>query len=406
MNRLKNLTSAIFGSKIKTAGVLVVIFLVGFWGYKTFLVKTETTNYQTQKVVRGNIASSLTVSGQIVSANFVKITTSTSGVVSKIYVKDGDQVYSGQKIAEVNLDPEGQQKNAKAWAAYLSAKSSLDSTQAKLNSLQSALFKANQKLINDGVARNLKSDDPTYIQENADWLQAEADYKNQQSVILSSKASLSSAWFDYQLSSPVIYTPQAGRLENMIVVEGLNIGGDSPQAVATIHSAGSPIATFNLSEVDITKVSVGQNATVTLDGVPGKTFSGQVQSVNKIGVVSAGVTNYPILVKLDLDSDQVLPNMAATANLILDSKSDVLFLPSSSIQTQNGKSLVRVLKQGQVREASVETGLSSETQTEIKSGLQEGEEIIIGASNINRTARTGTSPFNTFGTRGFGSGGR
>lgn len=391
---------------MKTLVSLGVILVIGFFSYRIILIKPQTTHYQTMFVQKGNIVSTVTVSGQIVNANFLKITTSASGVVSKVYVKDGDTVFAGQQIAQINLDPQGQQKNAKAWAAYLSTKFSLDTAQAKLNSLQSTLFKTNQKLINDAVVRGLTSDDPTYIQENADWLQAEADYKNQQAAIQSSRASMSSTWFDFQLSSPTITAPQAGKIGNITIVEGISINGvDTAQIVAAIYSEGTPIATFNLSEVDIAKVKIGQKATITLDGVPGKTFTGEVQSVDRVGVISSGVTNYPVLIKLDVVSDEILPNMAATANILLDNKSDVLVVPSSAVQTRDGHSTVRVLKSGQVQSIPVETGLSSDTQTEITSGLNEGDEVITGTRpNTAGSSRTGTSPFNTFGGRGFGSG--
>lgn len=404
MTTIKKIILSILRSRFKLIGVLLVVLLIGYFGYRTVLLKPSAARYQTQPVQKGDIVFSITVSGQVVNANFIKVTTSASGVVSKVYVKDGDSVLSGQKIAELSLDSQGLQKSAKVWSAYIAAKSSLDSAQAKLNSLQSAAFKTNQKLINDAVARSLKTDDPTYIQENADWLQAEADYKNQSMAISSAQASLSSAWLDYSAASPIIYTPQAGKVGNVTILAGINIGGDTVQTVATIYSEGVPVVTFNLSEVDVSKVKIGQKASVTLDGVPGKTFTGQVQSVNRVGVVSSGVTNYPVLIKLDTDSVEILPNMAATANILLDNKDNVLVIPSSAITTQNGQSIVRVFKNGQVQEVPVEAGLSSDIQTEIKSGLSEGDEVVTGTIS-GGTSRTGTSPFNTFNQRGFGGGG-
>ena len=79
-------------------------------------------------------------SGQVAVANRTSITTQASGVISEVNVKNGDTVALGQQIAVISLDQSGQQRQAQAWASYLSAKSSLGNANAQLYSLQSTMY--------------------------------------------------------------------------------------------------------------------------------------------------------------------------------------------------------------------------------------------------------------------------
>jgi macrolide-specific efflux system membrane fusion protein len=359
-----------------------------------FKNKNPKVQIQTQKVERGTIVSSISASGQILTANIVNITTNTKGLVKKVYVKDGDKVWAGRKIMELTLDSDAQQKAASAYSSYLSAKNNLDSAQATLYTLQSQEFAANQKFINDAVARGLASDDPTYIQENADWLAAEAKYKNQQNVIVQAQAAINNAWLAYQSVSPIITSPVSGTITNLTYSEGMTLSAsaDASQRIAVIESEGTPMATFDVSEIDVSKVRPGQKATIKLDSLPDKTFTGKVITVDKIGTTTNGVTNYPVVIKFDASDPEILPNMSATANIILEVKDNVLLVPSSAVQKQNGQNVVQLRKGKQEQTVNIEVGLISDTQTEILSGLSEGDEVIISTSSTSSN-QSGKSVF-------------
>ena len=392
-----------FKNRLKAVIILAVIVGLIIVVGRLVKSKNQQPQIQTQKVERGTIVSSISASGQILTANIVNITTNTKGLVKKVYVKDGDKVWAGQKLMELTLDSDAQQKNAAAWASYLSAKNNLDSAQATLYSLQSQEFAANQKLINDAVARELKTDDPTYIQENADWLAAEAKYKNQQNVIVQSRAAINSAWLSYQSVSPIVTAPISGTITNLTYTEGMSLSAssDASQRVAVIASEGTPLSSFNISEIDVSKVRPGQKATIKLDSLADKTFTGKVITVDKIGATTSGVTNYPVIIKFDSGASEILPNMSATANIILEVKDNVLLVPSSAVQKQNDQNVVRVMKGKQQQVVNVEVGLISDAQTEIISGLSEGDEVITSntASTINN--QSGGSVFSGGGSRMF-----
>jgi len=392
------------GQKIAVVVVLVGVLL--FLSWRILGKKSQQPQYQTAKVEKGTIVWTVSASGSVVSANIFEVTTQATGMVKKVYVEDGEKVKAGQKIMEIELDLAGKQKNASAWSAYLSAKNNLESAKATLWSLNSAMWQANQKFINDAVERELPENDPTYIQENSDWLAAEAKYKNQQAVVSQAEVAVNNAWLSYQLTSPIITAPVSGTISGLNFVPGMVIGSSSTgtsQRVAVIRTEGTPIASFNLSELDVPVVKPGQKATIKLDSLPDKTFTGKVVSVDRLGTTSNSVTNYPVIVQFDTSSEEVLPNMAASVNIIIEAKDNVLLVPSSAIQKQNGQNIVTVLENGKERQKQVEVGISSDTQTEIISGLSEGEVVITGRLT-GAKIQTGSSPFG--GMPGMGSAGR
>lgn len=405
--RLKRL----FSNRIRAAIIIIVLLAVGLFGWQKIQSAMQQPQYQTAQVEKGTIVSAITVSGQVLQASRMPVTTSASGIVKTVFVKNGDTVTVGQSIAEITVDAQSAQKQAAAYASYLSAQNTLAAAQSKVNSLQSALFKANQAFVNDKGVDNPTDEqkaDPKYIEENAEWLASEADYKNQQNVIAQAQAALSSAWFSYQASSPIITAPIAGIVSNVGLVEGMVLNSSSStdqatssQRVAVIQNESNPIISVNLSEIDVPKVVIGQKATITLDSLPNKTFTGKIVTIDRIGMISSSVTNYPATIQLDIASPEVLPNMATTASIIIETKSDVLTVPSTAVQTQGGQSFVRVFRNGQEQQMPVEVGISSDTDIEVISGLSEGDEVITGTVSNNSGQQRSTSVFST----GFGGGG-
>ncbi|MDO9028262.1 MAG: efflux RND transporter periplasmic adaptor subunit, partial [Candidatus Roizmanbacteria bacterium] len=126
---------------IKKIILFIIILAVGYFSFsKIFLDKNNKVTYQTEKVTKGNLIVTVSGSGTVASTNSSNVTTEATGVINKIYVKDGNQVKTGDKIAELDLDLEGQQKSSQAWASYQSAKNSLQNAKDSLYSVQADLF--------------------------------------------------------------------------------------------------------------------------------------------------------------------------------------------------------------------------------------------------------------------------
>jgi len=418
MEKLKQLISTTFKKHRRLFFVVIILLILGFWGWRTFISpRTQQPQYQTAQVERGTIVSSVSASGQILSSNVMSVTTGASGIVKQVFVSEQDLVAKGDKIVEIELDSAGQQRNTSAWSSYLSAKNTLESAKATSYSLQSDMF-SKWKTFKE-LAESSSYDTPEeralpqfHIAEK-DWLATESKYKNQEAVITQVQAALNNAWLSYQQSSPIITAPVSGKLENITIASGLTIGGQnmastngessSAQIVAVIKNEGNPLTSFNFSEIDVTKIKMGQKATLTIDAIGGKTFTGKVVAIDKIGQVVSNVTNYPVLIRFDTSSQDLLPNMAASASVIIETKDNVLFVPSQALQIVNNQTTVRVVKRGQIEPVPVEVGVSGGQGTEITSGLSEGDEVIV-VTLTTGSQQGGTSPFGGFGGGGFGGG--
>jgi len=401
--------------KIISCVIVIVIFL----GFRMLMGQKQAATYQAAEATKGTLVVLLTEAGQVAVSNKVSVVTQASGIVSKIYVKSGDTVNGGDKIADVTLDTAGQQRQAQAYSSLLSSQNNLRNAQNQLYTLQSQLFAANQRFINDRGVDNPTDDqknDPVYIEENAEWLAAEAAYKNQSNVIAASQASLNNASLAYRLTSGTIVVPTAGEISDLVITEGMQIGSSnttagsstntSNQTIASIKTGNSTTVIVNVAEVDSSKIKIGQKATITFDAISGKTFTGKVMGINTTGSISSGVTTYPAVIQLDdTNSNDILPNMSATADIISEIKDNVLLIPSSAVQTVGSESTVKVLKNGQVTTVSVEVGDSSDSQTEITSGLSEGDTVITSTISTSTTTSGSSSPFSG-GLRVGGFGGR
>src|SRR5579872_2306560 len=400
LNFLKN------RKKLVAIIVVVVVAIIVVWNI--FGPKNAATQYQTGTAAKGTLIESVTASGTVSVSNKVSVTTAASGVVKQLFVKSGDTVNQGDKIAEITLDNNGQQRQTAAYAAYLGAQNALNSDQANTNTLQSTLFKTNQAFINDRGVSNPSTQqqaDPVYIEENDAWLAAQAAYINQQQVIAKDQASVSNTYATYQSDSSIITAPAGGTIADLQVAPGMQIGTSTStsttttnlQNVANIKTEGQLSVVVNTAEVDVAKVQVGQKVTLTFDSLPNETFTGTVIGINTTGQTTSGVTTYPTTIVLDSPSDSIYANMSVTANIVTKVDKDVLLVPSAAVQNSNGQDYVRVLQNGNVSQVPVTIGDSNDTQTVVTSGISENQTVVTGVIQTTPTtsSATGTSPFSS-----------
>ncbi len=389
--------------------------------------KTNSPSYQTAKVEKGNLIVSVSVSGQVSSANSAEVTTQASGVVKAVYVKDGDTVKAGQRIADIDLDITGSQRSQAAYANYQSAQNNLETAKANLYTSQATMLTEWESYMSKAQNSTYENSDDTpntsnrqlsdFVITQDEWLASEAKYKVQQKAILQAQTAVSSAWYSYQQSSPTIVAPISGTVTglslqpgNVITAQTNTSGTSTSQRIASVKTNAAPTVSLNITQIDAPKVKAGNKATVTFDVFPEKTFTGEVVSVDTIGTQISGVTTYPAIIKLDTEVVGLLPNMSAQATIITATKNDVLVVPTTALVSENNTKYVRVMKNKQMTQVEVETGLASDNQTEIVSGLAEGDTIVTSVSTGTSTrTTTGTSsPFSPFGggTRGAGGGQR
>jgi HlyD family secretion protein len=151
------------------------------------------------------------------------------------------------------------------------------------------------------------------------------------------------------------------------------------------------IAEITLNEVDVAKVKVGQKAVLTFDAIDGLTISGAVAEVDSIGTASQGVVSYGVKIIFDTQDARIKSGMSVSAVIITDVKTDVIMVPSSAVKSDDSGDYVQIFdSSNQVKDVSITTGLSDDLNTEVMSGLVEGDKIITQAM----TATTSASPAN------------
>jgi HlyD family secretion protein len=390
MNILKGIFKWFQHASLKKKLVIVVvagilIFLISgplLGGNKESQVSTDT-------VKKATIIDTVSESGNIQS-NQLTVYSVSSGIIEELYVKNGDAVKKGDKLFKVKSTASNQDK-ASAYATYLSAKNSLANAQAKINSLQAAEFKANQTFMNGkGSEDNPDTSDPNYIQEKANWLQAEADYKNQATAISQAQASLNSASLSYQATQDSIVTAQvAGTIANVAygvgdqVTASMNSSSNtdtSASSVLVIGTETESVIKIQINEVDVNKIKVGQEATVTISAIRDKTFKGEVTRVDDYGTDTSGVITYNVYVKVTDPDEQIRPLMSAVVVIQTTKHENALVVPNSAVKPYKGGKAVQVRdtsKPGnQLKYIQVKTGIKNTSQTEILEGLTEGTEIV------------------------------
>ncbi|MFA6602403.1 MAG: efflux RND transporter periplasmic adaptor subunit [Candidatus Shapirobacteria bacterium] len=390
-------------------GLILVIIATGWfmWKSKSNSQKTATT-YQTSQATVGDLIVAVTASGQVATSNSRTVTTTASGVVNKIFVTEGQTVKTGTPLMEIDLDLNGRQKLQAAYSSYQSAQNSLKTTQDRIYELDSQLVATKNVFTNQWA--NQSPDDPTYIQKHDAMLSAQAAYDNLQNSIKQQKAALESSRLAYQMAGATVYAPITGTVSAISLAPGMILNPTSDSAnssnienkIAIVKTGATPSVSVSLTEIDVVKVKVGDKVTVTLDAFPDKTYTGKVMAVDSAGTVSSGVASYPTTIQLDIQDTSILPNMSATANIITNVKSSVVIIPIGALATSGEATTVRVMKNGVVENKNVEVGLTSDTEAEIISGINEGEEVVTAVINPTTTTSK-TSSTSVFGGLGGGA---
>jgi len=149
-------------------------------------------------------------------------------------------------------------------------------------------------------------------------------------------------------------------------------------AVATVADLSKVEAVVSIDELQVAQLSPGQTAEVTLDALPGRTFTGTLESVALEGSVSDGVTSYQARVLLD-GSDQMRVGMSCSVSIQVARHDNVLLVPVEAVYGSGDKATVQVVVNGKPELRQVVAGLSNDTYTEIVKGLSEGETVVTGS---------------------------
>ncbi len=191
------------------------------------------------------------------------------------------------------------------------------------------------------------------------------------------------------LSNYYLRAPFDGTVAKISVEKGDSVSNGT--SVATLITP-QQVATLSLNEVDIAKVKVGQKATLTFDAVEDLTITGEVAEVDTIGTVTQGVATYAVKITFDTQDERIKPGMTVSATIVIDVKTDTLITENNAVKTSSdGKTffveMFSITPSGATDpagtlssvppiEKTVTIGISNDTETEILSGVKEGDMVV------------------------------
>lgn len=374
----------------KWVAALVILAGLGWYGYQKMQPKNEAT-FITEEVKRGKIAQTVSATGEISATNLVDVGAQVSGQIKKMHVKIGDVVKEGDLIAEIDNVTQVNEVNTR--------KAQLQTYQAQLESAQVALKIAQRKY---SRYKSLASADAVSKEEfeaTEDSLATNrAKIKELQSSIRQTQIAINTAEKD--LGYTRITAPSAGTVVSLVVEQGqtINSSQTSP-TVVQIADLTSMTNKMQIAEGDATKVKAGQTVNFTILSEPDTPISAKLDSIDP-GLTTMSQGSYSK--STDTTSNAIyyyaratVPNpegklaigMTTQNTVEIASVDNVLVVPTVAIKTKDGKKFVRVLgANNQAVDKEIQTGLKDSMNTEVKSGLNEGDKVVMSEMGADEKA--------------------
>lgn len=314
---------------------IIFIALLGFFFFKP---KSKAQKLQFTDVKRQDIRSTVSSSGFLTAKDTVNLKFKSSGKLSYINVKVGDQVFAFQTIAGLDT----QDLNIK-----------LQQARNTLRDKQAAVDKTL-----DDVKDHSK--DETFTQKK-DRTAAEVARDNAYDGVKEAQRAF---------QDDVLVSPIAGLITQADPIPGQNVSASD--LIAQVVEIEEIYFDSDVDETDIGKLSVGQSAEVTLDAYGDKIFKGVVdQILPQIKTTSSGAIVVTVRIKLKEQPANFVNGLSGQAIIILEEVKNALTIPQEALREDNV-----VFTQG-AKEKKVDTGIKSDTDIEIKEGLEEGERILL-----------------------------
>ena len=362
----KNLILSIAGAAIVCGGIL--------WTCNGGSSQTSNLEYETAKVERATIASSVTATGTIEPVTKVEVGTQVSGIISKIYVDYNSVVKKGQVIAELDKTNLTSELN--------SARSNMAASQSNLD-YQRANFRRYETLHSKGLV----SDDE-YESARLALRQAESDFAVKQELVNKAQTNLGYA---------IITAPIDGVILSKAVEEGQTVASNfsTPTLFTIAQDLTDMRVIADVDEADIGQVAEGQKVTFTVDAYPGETFNGEVTQVRREATTESNVVTYEVVISAPNADLKLKPGLTANVNIFTMEYPDMLSVPTKALRFTPTKDLLAPgekiedcqapqkvwVREGQTIKAyAVKTGISNGTLTQVVSGVKEGTQVITGVS--------------------------
>jgi RND family efflux transporter MFP subunit len=317
--------------------------------------------YTTQKVVVHKVADSVRAIGTVQAYQEVEISAEISGRIKKILLAVGDYVKRGDLL--VQIDDETRQIALTQKKALLKKAEATRKKAVKDAQKGGSLFK-------QGVISDSESDDIELEKQIAD-----ADLDLARADVMRAEKELR----DTKIVAP---------FDGTVALENVEIGKmvTPGQNLLTLVDISQVKIVITVSELDISKLSVGSHVEIVIDSLPGTPFTGTVATV---GLKADDATRtYPVEIIVANTGEILLPGMISRVTIATREPQEVIMIPKTAVRSEKGQMVAYVIHQGKVEQRRVYLGQEQGELVIVAKGLEAGDMLVLsGDVNPSGTLR-------------------
>ena len=389
---------------MKKTKILIILLILGVGGYfaydKFFKVKDEKVEFITEKAKKGSFSKKVDATGEIFATELIDVGAQVSGQIKKLYVKLGDQVKKGDMIA--SIDSSTQQNSIDNKEAQLAIyKAQLESAKVALNIAKTQFDRENALFAKNATSKQeFESAKNTYSANSAKIKELEAQIKQTNIELSTAKINL---------GYTKITAPRDGTVVSVQVEEGQTVNANqTTPTIVNIADLSRVKMKMQIAEGDITKIKVGTPVEYSILSEPTKKFQTTVSSIDpglttlsdgSYGSSSSSKSSYSsssssssavyyYAQSIVDNKDGILRIGMTTQNeLLIANVEGAIIVPSIGIKKDENGTFVYVLKDGKPVKTAVKTGIKDNLDTQIISGINEGDEIITSQGSSSEIAK-------------------
>ena len=389
---------------MKKSKILIILLILGVGGYfaydKFFNIKDEKVEFITKKAKKGSFSKKVDATGEIFATELIDVGAQVSGQIKKLYVKLGDQVKKGDMIA--SIDSSTQQNSIDNKEAQLAIyKAQLESAKVALNIAKTQFDRENALFAKNATSKQeFESAKNTYSANSAKIKELEAQIKQTNIELSTAKINL---------GYTKITAPRDGTVVSVQVEEGQTVNANqTTPTIVNIADLSHVKMKMQIAEGDITKIKVGTPVEYSILSEPTKKFQTTVSSIDpglttlsdgSYGSSSSSKSSYSsssssssavyyYAQSIVDNKDGILRIGMTTQNeLLIANIKDAIIVPSIGIKKDENGTFVYVLKDGKPVKTAVKTGIKDNLDTQIISGINEGDEIITSQGSSSEIAK-------------------
>jgi HlyD family secretion protein len=396
-------------------GVIIVVFAIN-----SCKKNVPTFSFETAKVVRGTVNNSVTATGTIQALKTVAVGTQVSGVINKLYADFNSEVKKGELLAELDKTP----------------------LLAQLDNAQASLDDANSEVTYQTANYNrIKALHDKSLVAQSDYDLALYNFNKAQTTLKMAKSNYSKSKIN--LDYATIYSPIDGVVLNRAVDEGQTVAASfsTPTLFSIAKELTKMQVAANIDEADIGQIKDGQLVEFSVDAFPDMKFTGTVTEIRLQSTTTSNVVTYTVIVQAPNPEKKLMPGMTANITIIIEKSDNVLIVPGKALRFKADSSMmdayiaslpenerfkiadgagpagmkpmgpmiqtppsakiaspistIWVKKGPALQSVPVETGINDGINAEAKTGLKEGDEVVISMTSSGPTdvKKAASNPF-------------